>query len=71
MLHLTDFLPLLGDPVSLRSRAAKRAKILVNASAGIAVSVQGTSPDFVEVFPPCTHEEYLREIYREPPRFIR
>ncbi len=60
-----------GDPIRLRSRAAKRAQLLVYASQGIAFSSQGEELDFLEVFSPCTQAEYEAWYYRPPGAFIR
>jgi len=55
----------------LRSRAGKRAHLWVWADQGIACSVQDETVHFLEVFPPCSLDEYKTRIYREPPRFTR
>lgn len=59
------------DFVRLRSRAGKRAGLLLYASHGIAFSCQGEELDFLEVFGPCTQREYVDRYYRPPPAFIR
>ncbi len=60
-----------GDPVRLRSRAGKRADLLVYASEGIAFSSQAEELDFLEAFSPCTQKEYETRYYRPPGVFIR
>lgn len=60
-----------GDPVRLRSRASKRAQLLIYASQGIAFSSQGEELDFLEAFAPCTQDEYEARYYRPPNLFIR
>lgn len=60
-----------GEPARLRSRAGKKATMRVWPEEGVAVSADAQGVHFVELFPPTTLEEYEREIYEEPPRFIR
>jgi hypothetical protein len=55
----------------LRSRAGKTANLWVWPDEGIACSVQGETIHFLEVYPPCSRDDYEARIYREPPRFIR
>ena len=61
-----------GDnAVRLRSRAGKRANLLVFAEQGIACSSLNEGLDFLEVFPPRTQREYEARIYLDPGPFIR
>ena len=60
-----------GFDVDLPSRAGKMFNHRVWVEAGLALSVDGEEIAFVEVFHPCTLEEYKRDIYREPGPFIR
>ncbi|MFP4408247.1 MAG: hypothetical protein ACLFPW_06985 [Spirochaetaceae bacterium] len=60
-----------GEPTMLRSRAGKRAQLLVYASKGIAFSCQGEHLDFLELFNPCTQAEYETRYYRPPAQFVR
>lgn len=61
-----------GDDTNrLRSRAGKRANLLVFASQGIACSLSGEQLDYLEVFRPCTFKQYRAHIYLDPGRFIR
>lgn len=55
----------------LRSRAGKRAHLLVFARQGIACSVSGEQLDYLEVFRPCTQQEYRAHIHLDPGPFIR
>jgi hypothetical protein len=56
---------------TVRSRAGKTSNQLVFASQGLTVSITKDEVDFVEIYFPCTVEEYLENIYREPGKFIR
>ncbi|RAW00580.1 hypothetical protein [Pseudochryseolinea flava] len=56
---------------TLRSRAGKTSNQLVFPSRGIAASVTHDEVDFMELYPPCTMEDYLENIYREFQPFIR
>lgn len=59
------------EAVRLRSRAGKRANLLVFAYQGIACSVSGNQLDYLEVFRPCTFKQYQANIYLDPGPFIR
>jgi hypothetical protein len=60
-----------GSPARRRSRAGKQASTYIHADDGVAYSAEGNEVHFIEVFQPCTLEEYEAQIYREPPDFIR
>lgn len=62
---------LTGEPERLRSRAGKKANLLVRADQGVAYSADRDRVHFVEVFPPCTLEDYRERIYIDPGAFIR
>ncbi|MFP4210007.1 MAG: hypothetical protein ACLFR8_02095 [Alkalispirochaeta sp.] len=67
-----DLSGLYGESAArLRSRAGKTVDLWVRPEEGIACSVQGETIHFLEVFPPCSRDDYEARIYREPPRFIR
>ncbi len=67
-----DLTGLYGESTArLRSRAGKRANLWVWPEEGMACSVQGDTIHFLEVFPPCSRDEYEARIYRKPPRFVR
>lgn len=55
----------------VRSRAGKKANQYLFASQGFAASITGDNVDFVEIYPPCSLEQYLDEVYNEPGPFIR
>lgn len=56
----------------LRSRAGKRWQHHVHAGAGVAFSTDlaGVGLALVEVFEPCSSEQYLATLYEDPGRFI-
>lgn len=56
---------------TLRSRAGKTSNQLIFASHGLTASLKGDSVDFVEIYPPCSLQKYLDEVYRDPGLFIR
>ncbi|HKK48483.1 MAG TPA: hypothetical protein VJ932_05270 [Alkalispirochaeta sp.] len=53
------------------SRAGKQANLWVYAEQGIAFSARGQTIHFLEVFSPCSQEEYEAQIYKNPGDFIR
>lgn len=55
----------------VRSRAGKTSNQKVFASHGITASITRGEVDFLELYPSCTVQDYLDNIYREPPAFIR
>jgi hypothetical protein len=56
---------------TVRSRAGKTSNQVIFASHGITASVVKGEVDFIELYPPCSLEHYLENIYREPQLFIR
>ncbi len=56
---------------TFRSRAGKTSNQLVFASQGLSVSLKNDEVDFIEVYPSCSLQEYVDNIYREPGRFNR
>lgn len=56
---------------TVRSRAGKTSNQLIFAREGIAVSIRKNEVDFLEIFPPCSLQEYLDNIYSKPQVFIR
>jgi hypothetical protein len=59
-------------PTKLRSRSGRDSSQAVFADKGFAFSFEkGEGFDFVEVFPPTTHEKYLATIYEEVTPFIK
>lgn len=56
---------------TVRSRAGKTSNQLIFASQGITASLKGHRIDFIEIYPPCSLEDYLDNVYREPGLFIR
>lgn len=55
----------------VRSRAGKTSNQLIYASYGLTASINGDEVDFIELYAPCSVDEYLETIYREPGLFIR
>lgn len=55
----------------VRSRAGKTSNQLIFASRGLTASITGKEVDFIELYAPCTVQEYLEHIYDEPGLFIR
>ncbi|MBT1705129.1 hypothetical protein [Chryseosolibacter indicus] len=55
----------------VRSRAGKTANQLIFAAHGITASVTKDEVNFIEIYPPCSLEYYLENIYKEPRPFIR
>ena len=55
----------------VRSRAGKTSNQLIFANLGITVSLAGEDVDFIEIYPPCTLQDYLKHFYRDVPPFIR
>ncbi len=55
----------------VRSRAGKPSNQLIFAKLGFTVSLKGDNVDFIEIYPPCSLEDYLDNVYREPGLFIR
>lgn len=60
-----------SEPVILRSRAGKLARMEVSAEEGVAFSSEGDCVHFVEVFEPCTLRDYESRYYRSPDTFMR
>ena len=56
---------------TVRSRAGKTSNQLIFACKGITVALKNDSVDFIEIYPPCSLQEYLDSVYREPGLFIR
>jgi hypothetical protein len=56
---------------TVRSRAGKTSNQLIFATQGITVSTHGSEVDFIELYPACSVEDYLKNIYHEPKPFIR
>jgi len=56
---------------TVRSRAGKASNQLIFATQGLTISVTKDEVHFVEIYHPCTVEEYVENIYREPAKFIR
>jgi hypothetical protein len=56
---------------TVRSRAGKTSNQLIFAIQGLTVSITKDEVHFVEIYHPCTVEEYLGNIYQEPGKFIR
>jgi hypothetical protein len=56
---------------TVRSRAGKTSNQLIFASQGITASLKDTSVDFIEIYPPCSLQDYLDNVYSEPGLFIR
>ena len=56
---------------TVRSRAGKTSNQLIFAGLGITASINREEVDFIEIYPPCSLQDYLEKIYREPPKFVR
>ena len=56
---------------SLRSRQGKSARMHVLAEEGIAWSEEDGDIGFIEIFPARSFDEYTRDIYEEPPKFVK
>lgn len=56
---------------SVRSRAGKTSNQLIFAKDGITISLSKSEPDFIELYLPCSLQDYLDTIYDEPGPFIR
>lgn len=56
---------------TVRSRAGKTSNQLIFASHGVTVSMNKTEVHFIEIYPPCSVDDYLENIYIEPQPFIR
>lgn len=56
---------------TVRSRAGKTSNQLIFAGKGITASINHGEVDFIEIYPPCSLQDYLENIYREPGAFIR
>ena len=54
---------------TLRSAAAKRARVHVRAEDGLAVADEAGDVRYVEIFPPTTFEDYRSRIHQPPPKF--
>ena len=55
----------------VRSRAGKTSNQLIFAAKGFTVSITHNDVNFIELYPPCSLEDYLEKIYIEPGPFIR
>jgi hypothetical protein len=55
---------------TIRSRAGKTSNQVVFATSGLTASFTKDDVDFIEIYRPCTLQEYLEKIYQEPPPFI-
>jgi hypothetical protein len=69
--EFSSFTNIKSPEKTVRSRAGKTSNQIIFANQGIAASVTQDEIDFIEVYPPCSLQEYLENIYREPPLFIR
>jgi hypothetical protein len=56
---------------TVRSRAGKTSNQLIFAAHGITVSITKDEVHFIEIYLPCTVDDYLENVYREPGKFIR
>jgi hypothetical protein len=56
---------------TVRSRAGKTSHQLIFATQGITVSLTNDDVDFIEIYAPCSLQEYLEKTYREVQPFIR
>lgn len=54
-----------------RSRAGKTSNQLIFAGHGITASTTRGEVDFIEIYAPCSLQNYLENIYRDVPKFIR
>lgn len=62
----------LGEPeLSLPSRASKKAVQWVWPDHGVAVSVEKDVTNFIDVFQPCTADDYQAQWYQEPDPFTK
>ena len=67
-----DLIAALGEPEArLQSRAGKGSTLCVYPEKGLAFSSKGQELEFIEVFPPTTLEKYRKNIYRQPPDFVK
>ncbi|MBL8539410.1 MAG: hypothetical protein JNK68_03465 [Betaproteobacteria bacterium] len=67
-----ELLERLGKPAAeLRSRAGKTFTHYVYPAAGIAFSAHRQEIAYVEVFPPCSLQDYLDRIYVDPGVFTK
>lgn len=55
----------------VRSRAGKTSNQLIFAGQGFTASIKNEEVDFIEIYPPCSLQDYLDNIYKEPGLFIR
>lgn len=56
---------------TVRSRAGKTSNQVIFAGHGITASVNKGEVDFIEIYPPCSLQDYLENIYQQPQPFIR
>lgn len=56
---------------TVRSRAGKTSNQMIFASHGITASLANDDVDFIEIYPPCSLNDYVENIYREVRPFIR
>lgn len=56
---------------TVRSRAGKTSNQVIFAGQGITASVSKGEVDFIEIYSPCSLQDYLENIYQEPQPFIR
>jgi hypothetical protein len=56
---------------TVRSRAGKTSNQEIFSAQGITASIARDEVDFIEIYPPCSLQDYLDKIYREPHKFIR
>ena len=54
-----------------RSRGGKMSNQVIFAALGFTASIARDEVDFIEIYPLCTLQDYLDNVYREPPKFIR
>ncbi|HYF69627.1 MAG TPA: hypothetical protein VD884_15885 [Ohtaekwangia sp.] len=55
----------------VRSRAGKTANQIIFAGSGITASIAGNDVAFIELYPTCSLQDYLENIYSEVQPFIR
>lgn len=66
--HASTLMKRFGEPIELDSRAGKYPHY-VHPEQGIAYSADGEQIILLEIFPPCSLEDYLANIYEQPAPF--
>jgi hypothetical protein len=57
---------------TVRSRSGKTSQQVIFAGQGITASLANDDDvDFIEIYPPCSLDDYLKNVYREVQPFIR